>query len=109
VPTKSHNPNGVICRSCISAQSTSCYSSDTIRCTGDENMCLLQGTEITGLLSTAMRGCATKSMCDLGSQSINTGGSTMKFTFACTSGGLSAHKVVLTPAILCLLLLKLFL
>ncbi|XP_066428746.1 phospholipase A2 inhibitor and Ly6/PLAUR domain-containing protein-like [Eleutherodactylus coqui] len=109
VPTKSHNPNGVICQSCVSAQSTWCYTSDTIQCTADENMCLLQGTEIPGLLSTAVRGCATKSLCDLGSHSYTAGGSTIKSTFTCTSSAISAHKVVLTPAILCLLLLKLFL
>ncbi|XP_066465376.1 uncharacterized protein [Eleutherodactylus coqui] len=108
-PTKNHNPNGVICRSCFSAQSTSCYTSDIIQCTGDENMCLLQTTEIPGATKTAMRGCATKSYCDLGSQSYNNGGSTTKITYTCTSGGISAHKVVLTPVILCLLLLKLFL
>ncbi|KAG9468806.1 hypothetical protein GDO78_021920 [Eleutherodactylus coqui] len=109
LPTKSSKPNGVMCPSCISDQSTWCYTSDTIQCTGDENRCFLQATEITGLLSTAMRGCATKSICDLPSKSYNTGGSTIKFTYNCTSGGISAHKVVLTPAILCLLLLKLFL
>ncbi|XP_066428756.1 phospholipase A2 inhibitor and Ly6/PLAUR domain-containing protein-like [Eleutherodactylus coqui] len=109
LPTKSYNPNGVICRSCVTAQSTWCYTSDTVQCTGDENMCLLQTTEIPGSGSGAMRGCATKSFCDIGSQSINTGGSTMKATYTCTSGSISAHKVVLTPAIVCLLLLKLFL
>ncbi|XP_066462635.1 phospholipase A2 inhibitor 25 kDa subunit-like [Eleutherodactylus coqui] len=109
VPTKSSIPNGVICQTCISNQSTWCYTSDTIQCTADENMCLLQTTEITGLFSGAMRGCATKSICDLGSQSYNTGELTIEVTFTCTSGGISAHKVVLTPAILCLLLLKLFL
>ncbi|XP_066428748.1 phospholipase A2 inhibitor and Ly6/PLAUR domain-containing protein-like [Eleutherodactylus coqui] len=109
VPTKGHNPNGVICRSCVSAQSTSCYTSDTIQCTADENMCLLQTIEITGSASSAMRGCATKSYCDLGSQSYTAGGSTIKATFICTSGAISAHKVILTPAIVCLLVLKLFL
>ncbi|XP_066428758.1 phospholipase A2 inhibitor and Ly6/PLAUR domain-containing protein-like [Eleutherodactylus coqui] len=109
-PTKSPNPNGVICPSCISDKSTRCYTSDTIQCTGDEKMCVLQKTEITGLASAAMRGCATKSYCDLGSQSYNTGGSSIKkVTYTCTSGGISAHKVILTPAIVCLLLLKLFL
>ncbi|XP_066428759.1 urokinase plasminogen activator surface receptor-like [Eleutherodactylus coqui] len=105
--TKSHNPNGVICRSCVSDQSAWCYTSDTVQCAGDENMCFLQTTE--GFFSSTMRGCATRSYCDLGSQSNNNGGSTINATITCTSGGISAHKVVLTPAILCLLLLKLFL
>ncbi|XP_066428753.1 uncharacterized protein [Eleutherodactylus coqui] len=63
----------------------------------------------TGSASGAMRGCATKSFCDLGSQFYTAGGSTIKYTYTCTSGGISAHKVVLTPAIVCLLVLKLFL
>ncbi|XP_066428751.1 phospholipase A2 inhibitor and Ly6/PLAUR domain-containing protein-like [Eleutherodactylus coqui] len=108
VPTKGHNPNGVICPSCAPAQSTPCYTSDTIQCTADENMCLLKAMEI-GSASGAMRGCATKSFCDLGSQFYTAGGSTIKYTYTCTSGGISAHKVVLTPAIVCLLVLKLFL
>ncbi|KAG9465416.1 hypothetical protein GDO78_018373 [Eleutherodactylus coqui] len=105
-PTKSSNPNGVICPSCAPAQSTSCDASDTVQCTGDENMCFLQTTE--GLAS-AMRGCATKSFCDLSRQFYNNGGSSSNVKMICTNGGISAHKVVLTPAILCLLLLKLFL
>ncbi|XP_066462071.1 urokinase plasminogen activator surface receptor-like [Eleutherodactylus coqui] len=109
IPRQSSIPNGVICRSCVSEESTWCYTSDTIQCTGDENMCLLKTTELTGSVSTAMRGCATKSYCDLSSQSYNTGGSTTNVTITCTSGSISAHKVVLTPTILCLLLLKLFL
>ncbi|XP_066428749.1 phospholipase A2 inhibitor and Ly6/PLAUR domain-containing protein-like [Eleutherodactylus coqui] len=109
VPTKGHNPNGVICPSCASAKSTSCYTSDTIQCTADENMCLLEAIEIKGSASGAMRGCGTKSYCDLGSQSYTAGGSTIKTTYTCTSSAISAHKVVLTPAIVCLLVLKLFL
>ncbi|XP_066428747.1 phospholipase A2 inhibitor and Ly6/PLAUR domain-containing protein-like [Eleutherodactylus coqui] len=109
VPTKGHNPNGVICPSCAPAQSTSCYTSDTIQCTADENMCLLQAIEMKGSDSLVFQGCATKSYCDLGSQSYTAGGSTIKATYTCTSGGISAHKVILTPAIVCLLVLKLFL
>ncbi|XP_066462639.1 phospholipase A2 inhibitor and Ly6/PLAUR domain-containing protein-like isoform X2 [Eleutherodactylus coqui] len=111
-PTKSHNPNGVICPSCIAVKSDWCYTSDTIQCTGDENTCLIQATETQGSGSkapTAMRGCATKSFCDHDSLFYYTEESIMSVTYTCTSGSISAHKVVLTPAILCLLLLKLFL
>ncbi|KAM3922410.1 phospholipase A2 inhibitor and Ly6/PLAUR domain-containing protein-like [Leptodactylus fuscus] len=108
-PTSS-NPNGLVCRSCISADSNWCYTSDTMQCTGDENMCLLQTTKTSGPISssTAIRGCATKSICDLGSKSETVGGLSSSVKFICTSGGLSVHKVVLTPAIVCLLLLKFF-
>ncbi|KAG8550147.1 hypothetical protein GDO81_028171 [Engystomops pustulosus] len=108
VPTPSSNSNGVTCRSCITADSTWCYTSDTIQCTGDENMCLLQSTEISGELSTAIRGCSTKSFCDLGSQSTSVGGVTTNVKFICTSGGMTVHKVLFTPVIVCLLLLKVF-
>ncbi|XP_056399867.1 phospholipase A2 inhibitor and Ly6/PLAUR domain-containing protein-like [Hyla sarda] len=103
LPTQSSDPNGVVCRSCFSGDSTWCYTSDTIKCTGDENMCLLQSTQTTGL-TTAIRGCATKSYCELGVQSRSSTGAKV----TCTSGGISVRTVVLTPAIACLLLLKSF-
>ncbi|XP_056399868.1 phospholipase A2 inhibitor and Ly6/PLAUR domain-containing protein-like [Hyla sarda] len=115
-PTQSSKPNGVTCPSCVSVGSASCSTSDTIQCTEDEKMCLLQTTEVMSRcrlagstsLSTALRGCATKSICDLGSQSQSVGGVTTEVKFICTSGGISVRTVVLTPAIVCLLLLKWF-
>ncbi|XP_068099404.1 uncharacterized protein [Hyperolius riggenbachi] len=50
IPGGSSVTNGVICRSCVSADSTWCYTSDTMACTGDENMCLLLTTKYSGLL-----------------------------------------------------------
>ncbi|XP_056399866.1 uncharacterized protein LOC130294278 [Hyla sarda] len=109
-PIISSDPNGVVCRSCISGDSTWCYTSDTIQCTGNENMCLLQTSKMSGSVpvSTAIRGCATKSVCDVGSQSYSIGGLSVEAKYICTSGGISVRTVVLTPAIVCLLLLKLF-
>ncbi|XP_073425944.1 phospholipase A2 inhibitor and Ly6/PLAUR domain-containing protein-like [Dendrobates tinctorius] len=110
LPSRSSNLNGQVCRTCISADSTWCYTSDTLNCTGDENMCLLETTKISGSESSsvAIRGCATKSICDLGSQSQTVGDISVEVKFICTSGGRSVHKLVLTPVILCLLLLKLY-
>ncbi|XP_075696508.1 uncharacterized protein LOC142662265 [Rhinoderma darwinii] len=110
LPTTSSVPNGLVCRSCLSADSNWCYTSDTLQCTGDQNMCLLQTTEIMEPVSasTAIRGCASKSVCDIGSQSQTIGGISTVVKFICTSAGMSLHKVVLTPAIACLLLLKFF-
>ncbi|XP_071969518.1 phospholipase A2 inhibitor and Ly6/PLAUR domain-containing protein-like [Engystomops pustulosus] len=109
-PTQSSIPNGVICPSCVSADSTWCYSPKTIQCRGDESVCLLQTTKVTGSISSsiALRGCSTKSFCDLGSQSQEVGGTSTKVKFICTNGGNSVHKVLLTPATACLLLLKFF-
>ncbi|XP_044130979.1 phospholipase A2 inhibitor NAI-like isoform X3 [Bufo gargarizans] len=108
--TISSNPNGLVCRSCISADSTSCYTNDTVQCTGDENRCLFQTTKVSGSVSasTAFRGCATKSICDIGSESASINEMIRYVNYTCTSGGLSVHNIVLAPAIVCLLLLKLF-
>ncbi|KAM3923136.1 phospholipase A2 inhibitor and Ly6/PLAUR domain-containing protein-like [Leptodactylus fuscus] len=110
LPKQNSKPNGVTCPSCLATNATWCDTSDTIQCTGDENICSLQTTNITGSfsLSTAIRGCATKSICDLGGLSEKIDGLSVDIKFTCTSGGLSAHKVVLTPAMVCLLLLKFF-
>ncbi|XP_069802882.1 phospholipase A2 inhibitor 25 kDa subunit-like [Dendropsophus ebraccatus] len=109
-PTIGTKSNGVVCRSCVSTHSTWCYTKETIHCTGDETMCLLQTTKIKGSvkLSAAVRGCATPSICNLGEKSLTVAGTTTEVKMKCTSGGISVHQVVLTPAITCLLLLKLF-
>ncbi|XP_044134623.1 phospholipase A2 inhibitor and Ly6/PLAUR domain-containing protein-like [Bufo gargarizans] len=110
LPIRSSYTNGLVCRSCKSDDSARCHTADTIECTGDENMCLLQTTHESGSASasSAIRGCATESICNLGSQSASAGGVIRDIKFICTSGGLSAHTTVLAPAIVCLLLLKLF-
>ncbi|XP_069599046.1 phospholipase A2 inhibitor and Ly6/PLAUR domain-containing protein-like [Ranitomeya imitator] len=110
LPSRNSTQNGLVCRTCTSPDSTWCYTSDTMQCTGDEDMCILQTTKITGSnpVSTAMRGCATKSICDLGNQYQNIGNVVTEVKIFCTDGGLSVHKVLLTPVIVCLLLLKMF-
>ncbi|KAM4015094.1 phospholipase A2 inhibitor and Ly6/PLAUR domain-containing protein-like [Anomaloglossus baeobatrachus] len=110
LPAKGTNLNGLVCRSCVSDDSTWCYTPDTVQCTGDENMCLLQSTKMSGSASksAAYRGCATKSICDLGSTSKTIGSLLIEEKTICTSGGTSVYKFFLTPAIACLLLLKLF-
>ncbi|CAJ0933851.1 unnamed protein product [Ranitomeya imitator] len=65
-------------------------------------------TDWSNPVSTAMRGCATKSICDLGNQYQNIGNVVTEVKIFCTDGGLSVHKVLLTPVIVCLLLLKMF-
>ncbi|XP_073457300.1 phospholipase A2 inhibitor gamma subunit B-like [Aquarana catesbeiana] len=73
LPKDSSVYNGVKCPACISTDSAYCYSSNKIKCTGDEDKCFLQATETTGQKTkyTAVRGCATKSVCDLGSRSFS--------------------------------------
>ncbi|XP_068099207.1 phospholipase A2 inhibitor gamma subunit B-like [Hyperolius riggenbachi] len=108
ISTDSSKPNGVVCRACVSASSTWCYTSDTVQCTGEEKMCLLQSTTITGAmkLSVALRGCSTKSLCDIGTQSTDVGEISTKVSFTCTSGSPALLHSYL-PALMSLLLMKL--
>ncbi|KAM4652612.1 phospholipase A2 inhibitor NAI-like [Discoglossus pictus] len=88
LPTIGTNKNGLVCRACVTADSDWCYTSDTMQCTGNQNMCLLQSVKISGTTSikAALRGCATKSICDLGSQTTSEGGVTTNVKYVCTSG-----------------------
>ncbi|XP_077312662.1 phospholipase A2 inhibitor NAI-like [Lithobates pipiens] len=101
--------NGLTCQSCKS-DSTRCYTSDTIQCTGDENMCLLHTTKMSGnrSMSTTFRGCATKSLCNLSSQSYSTEEVSAEMKFICTSGSTALRKRFKLPAVICLFLLNLF-
>ncbi|XP_077312656.1 phospholipase A2 inhibitor and Ly6/PLAUR domain-containing protein-like [Lithobates pipiens] len=105
LPRDSSRYNGVTCQSCMSADSTWCSTSDTMQCTGEENTCLLQTTKLSGSkeLATAMRGCATKSICDLASYS----GSAMEVKFVCTSGSTGLQRGFYLPAVICIFFLKL--
>ncbi|XP_077312655.1 phospholipase A2 inhibitor and Ly6/PLAUR domain-containing protein-like [Lithobates pipiens] len=109
LPVDSSASNGLTCRSCKVENSDWCYTSDTMKCTGGENMCLLQTVKITGSQSVAhaARGCATKSICDLGSQSYNIQGMSTDIRFTCTSGSTGLPKGFYLPALICLSLLKL--
>ncbi|XP_068099405.1 phospholipase A2 inhibitor and Ly6/PLAUR domain-containing protein-like isoform X4 [Hyperolius riggenbachi] len=110
IPGGSSVTNGVICRSCVSADSTWCYTSDTMACTGDENMCLLLTTKYSGAqkLSTAVRGCTTKSICDFGSQSFSANGVIMEYKYICTDGGLRNRKGFFLQIVISIVLLKTF-
>ncbi|XP_077312664.1 phospholipase A2 inhibitor gamma subunit B-like [Lithobates pipiens] len=101
--------NGLTCQSCISANSTWCSTSDTMECMGDENTCVLQTTKVSGLTtgSTAIRGCATKSICDFGSQSRGVLGRKIETTFICTSGSTGLQKGFYLPIMICIFFLKL--
>ncbi|XP_069802883.1 phospholipase A2 inhibitor and Ly6/PLAUR domain-containing protein-like [Dendropsophus ebraccatus] len=112
-PTISTKPNGLVCQSCTAANSTWCSTSDTALCTGDESLCVLETLKRTdsGQVTASMiiRGCATKSICHLGSHSSAIFEHiSLEDKFTCTSGGINFQGVILTPAISCLLLMKLF-
>ncbi|XP_063292134.1 phospholipase A2 inhibitor and Ly6/PLAUR domain-containing protein-like [Pelobates fuscus] len=94
LPQVSTQKNGLVCRSCISINSDSCDPSATVECTGIEDMCYLQNTELEGTMSlkTINRGCITKNICELGDQSISAHGMNMKSTLTCTSGSAALYS-----------------
>ncbi|KAG8548823.1 hypothetical protein GDO81_024010 [Engystomops pustulosus] len=107
-PDKNHQKNGKVCRSCVTANSDWCYTSDTIECSGNETMCMLQTTKISGIISlqTALRGCATRSLCDYGVHRIEAGGVRANVEFICTDG--SSKQKAYFSGIFALALLSLF-
>ncbi|XP_071969194.1 uncharacterized protein [Engystomops pustulosus] len=106
-PEINNTQNGLVCRYCVTIDSDWCYTSETVQCAGKEDRCLLQRMKQGGLKN-ALRGCSTKSVCDLGGQTTTDGVTTTEVKFICTDAGISVHKVVLTPAIVSLLLMKIF-
>ncbi|XP_075046992.1 phospholipase A2 inhibitor gamma subunit B-like [Mixophyes fleayi] len=108
LPDDNFQPNGLTCRTCVSANSSWCYTEDTIQCTGNENMCLLQTNNIYGSskLSTALRGCATKSICDFGTQSSTSGGVNTKVSFSCTSGSFALRSSQFVSSVIAIAVAK---
>ncbi|KAM4015059.1 uncharacterized protein ACNLHF_001745 isoform 1-T1 [Anomaloglossus baeobatrachus] len=106
-PMEKTDLNGVTCQKCISAD-TDCHSSQTMRCTGDQRACLLQTTELTGKTkaSVAVRGCTTRSICDLTRQDYTVDGITSATKFTCTNGADPVQRNLVTAAVISLLSLQ---
>ncbi|KAM9299497.1 phospholipase A2 inhibitor gamma subunit B-like [Gastrophryne carolinensis] len=104
------NDNGLICATCVSANSDSCYPENTMRCTGKENMCLLQTTYTYAPVQStiALRGCATKSLCDLGTQKVSFGQVNMTMKFKCSSSGSTLRCPLFLVSIITLTVIKMF-
>ncbi|XP_040269288.1 phospholipase A2 inhibitor 25 kDa subunit-like isoform X2 [Bufo bufo] len=92
LPDYNFQPNGLTCQTCLSVSSKWCSSMHTIDCTGEEDACLLQTSQYYAPIrrSAAVRGCATKSICSLGTQRIEFGTLKMKFKYSCVFAG-STH------------------
>uniref|UniRef100_A0A8C5PZJ1 UPAR/Ly6 domain-containing protein n=1 Tax=Leptobrachium leishanense TaxID=445787 RepID=A0A8C5PZJ1_9ANUR len=71
LPVDNSQRVGLTCSSCTSQDSTWCHTGETIECTGEEKRCLFQATTTSGpkQRKSSVRGCASKSLCDIGSQS----------------------------------------
>ncbi|XP_073457885.1 phospholipase A2 inhibitor and Ly6/PLAUR domain-containing protein-like [Aquarana catesbeiana] len=110
LPRDVSGSNGVMCPSCVTTGYTSCETSDTMECMGDENTCLHQIAESASPKpnSVAMRGCATKSMCKLSSQFNRALGWSLDYRFICSSGSAGLQKGFYLPAMICIFFLKLW-
>lgn len=108
-PSKTTKTN-VTCHSCLDLSSTSCYSKDTITCTGDETKCIRYSVKTTtGSVNSeiAARGCATPSYCALGSTSESAGDSTVVTEVDCTDGSIRLQESAILLAFSGLLVLRL--
>ncbi|XP_075695162.1 uncharacterized protein LOC142661626 [Rhinoderma darwinii] len=103
-----HEGNGRICRSCSTKNSDWCYNSDTIECTGNETMCLLQITKLSGTVSlqTAIRGCTTRSICDRGYHRTESGGTRVDVEYVCTDDVSNLQQKSYISGLLALVLLN---
>uniref|UniRef100_A0A8C5QWN2 Phospholipase A2 inhibitor and Ly6/PLAUR domain-containing protein-like n=1 Tax=Leptobrachium leishanense TaxID=445787 RepID=A0A8C5QWN2_9ANUR len=107
-PEDSTEANGVICRTCATLASTWCYTSDIMHCTGLETKCLRQSVEVVGSVPSvlAIRGCASKTVCDLGYKTSSSNGQTIAINSVCTSGSGTLRYSLILPVILCSALTK---
>ncbi|KAM4016349.1 phospholipase A2 inhibitor and Ly6/PLAUR domain-containing protein-like [Anomaloglossus baeobatrachus] len=109
LPDDNFQPNGLSCPTCLSVYSKWCYSKQTIACTGEEDACLLQTSEYYAPIrrSLAIRGCATKSICSLGTQWIRFGTLKMKFKYSCVFSGVTClHTGLITRITVALAVVK---
>lgn len=65
-PAASSQANGLLCPSCRSQTQQFCNQKTNIQCTGSEQTCLMETTMVSVSSSSAM-GCATPTLCDVGS------------------------------------------
>ncbi|CAN2388071.1 Phospholipase A2 inhibitor and LY6 PLAUR [Pristimantis euphronides] len=80
--------NGLTCPTCTGNGVDWCDTGMTMGCTGNETMCILQYTKMSGTLSreSVLRGCATPTICNIGNQSVITDGITVEVRISCTGG-----------------------
>ncbi|XP_075046786.1 uncharacterized protein LOC142107321 isoform X2 [Mixophyes fleayi] len=94
LPSQGTAQNGVTCRTCSSTTSAYCYTGDTLQCTGNETMCGLLTTQITGTItySSALRGCTTPSYCNtLGTSTSSFSGLNVILNTYCSSGAVGLY------------------
>ncbi|OCT73602.1 hypothetical protein XELAEV_18036581mg [Xenopus laevis] len=109
VPENANQPNQVTCPACLSLDSNLCNTSQSIPCTGSENMCYL-GVATSPVFSypVVLRGCATKSSCDIVSTDQEAILNTLQINsnLLCTNGACHHHYGFLLPAAIASALMK---
>ncbi|XP_056399869.1 phospholipase A2 inhibitor gamma subunit B-like [Hyla sarda] len=106
LPPASTRSNGNVCPMCADTNEA-CEEITTMDCVGSENKCLLQVTEIKGTTGNVQsyRGCTTRSICDIGSQSITMGILSMESTYLCNGGAITMARALGVSTVTALVLL----
>ncbi|KAG8549429.1 hypothetical protein GDO81_021229 [Engystomops pustulosus] len=65
------SPNGLVCPTCFTLHFSSCKTSETVQCRGEEDMCYFYTTnEIGSMNQYAGRGCTIKDDCNRGNSTV---------------------------------------
>ncbi|XP_069802577.1 phospholipase A2 inhibitor and Ly6/PLAUR domain-containing protein-like [Dendropsophus ebraccatus] len=93
LPPDNTKENGVTCPTCTADGVDWCDTNRTMRCTGDETMCIVQYSKMSGNLSreSILRGCATPTICNIGNQTVITDGISAEVQITCTGGTGGLH------------------
>ncbi|XP_040183144.1 phospholipase A2 inhibitor and Ly6/PLAUR domain-containing protein-like isoform X2 [Rana temporaria] len=94
LPPISNEKNGVSCQSCRSTGEGSCQSSDYIQCVGEEVKCFKQSQTIKGsewTKKSSMRGCTTKTNCNISHAEGSIGDMTVTTDFTCSDRCTGLH------------------
>ncbi|KAM3922127.1 phospholipase A2 inhibitor and Ly6/PLAUR domain-containing protein-like [Leptodactylus fuscus] len=106
LPSTTSEKNGVMCKACQTIEESPCDSDTYIDCTGLETKCISQVTKTVGLPSSAMRGCATPSLCKIPHEEGTFGPLKFSSHTVCTDGGASLHYCLSLLAVTFLCLFK---
>ncbi|KAM3923129.1 phospholipase A2 inhibitor and Ly6/PLAUR domain-containing protein-like [Leptodactylus fuscus] len=93
LPADNTKKNGRTCPTCTADGADWCDTGRTMECTGEETMCILQYTNMSGSVSkqSVLRGCATPTICNIGNESLITNGISVEVRISCTGGSADLH------------------
>ncbi|XP_075696509.1 phospholipase A2 inhibitor gamma subunit B-like [Rhinoderma darwinii] len=91
--------NGLTCPTCTVNGGDWCDDGRTMQCTGEETMCILQYSKMSGTLSreSVLRGCATPTICNIGNQSVITDDLNVEVRISCTGGSVGLYQDCCLP------------